>query len=310
MNCRLLKFRVLLAIVLAAVASVANSRSVSYYYTDQLGSVLAVTDASGTVTQALDYTPYGAQTGGSSSGVGYHGAQDELDSSLVYMQARYLDSDAGRFISRDPFASEFNQYAYASNNPVLLKDPSGLYSCSGKKADCERFERGLAEIKSVASTLHASDPARARLVSVLKAYGSKDDGNHVSISFLSSSNPASTQLSPDGSANVNLDFVQLDEIVGPDGPGYSNEVETAAAIVHEGVHVADGLNRFALDSRNGVLLDEFNAFRTQAELNQAAGSISRWGLWSPGATLDDVKGAIYDNAVRARDSICKRRTCK
>ncbi|MGF6711696.1 RHS repeat-associated protein [Luteibacter sp. W1I16] len=295
------------ALVMTSTAGAAN---VQYYYTDELGSVLMITDASGVVVDLTDYRPYGSKGLDPMPGPGFSGAMQEPETSLIYMQARYMDTEIGRFISRDPFSSEFNQYAYASNNPIILKDPTGLYTCKGSKAECERFENGLAEIKSVVSTLQTSDLSKGRLVSVLKAYGSKGDGNGVSVTFSQAGPLGVTSLHQDGSVNVNLDFAKLDETIGPDGPGYSNRIETAAAIAHEGQHVFDGLGRFDLATKRGVVLDEANAFRTQADLNQAARSISRWGLWSPDASPGDVRAAIVDNAKVAADQICKRRQCK
>lgn len=44
-----------------------------------------------------------------------------------YYRARYYDSEAGRFLTRDPagMAGGANRYAYAGNNPVSASDPSG-----------------------------------------------------------------------------------------------------------------------------------------------------------------------------------------
>lgn len=57
-------------------------------------------------------------------------AQD--NHSLVYLRARYYSPELGRFISQDPVKgsinnpSSLNRYAYVSNNPINLTDPSGL----------------------------------------------------------------------------------------------------------------------------------------------------------------------------------------
>ena len=51
---------------------------------------------------------------------------------LEYLRARYYEPANGRFLSRDPFMGlvrnpqSLNRYAYALNNPVNLRDPSGL----------------------------------------------------------------------------------------------------------------------------------------------------------------------------------------
>jgi len=287
------------------------AKSITYYYTDEQGSVLTTTDEVGTVTSQADYRPYGGPSLSTlTPGPGFVGAVSDDDDVLVYMQARYLDTSTGRFISRDPAASEFNQYTYASNNPIVLRDPTGLYSCGGEKKDCERFEKGLGELKSLVATMQTSNPAKAQLTAVVRAYGTKDDGNKVNITFSNSSTPAVTRLGDDGRATVNFDLVQLDQNIGPDGPGYSNDIEFAAAVAHEGQHVFDGKGTFNLMTRQGVVLDEANAFLTQAYVNQAAGSISRWSLWMPGYTMQDVKLSVVDNAQKAADTICKMRSCK
>jgi RHS repeat-associated protein len=59
-----------------------------------------------------------------------HG-NDGGDSGLVYMQQRYYDPIAARFMSVDPIttdgksAEHFNRYEYANNNPYHYVDPDG-----------------------------------------------------------------------------------------------------------------------------------------------------------------------------------------
>ncbi|MCS7001192.1 MAG: RHS repeat-associated core domain-containing protein, partial [Candidatus Kapabacteria bacterium] len=51
---------------------------------------------------------------------------------LVYLRARYYGPQWGRFLTRDPLMGQhtqpqtFNPYAYVTNNPINLIDPSGL----------------------------------------------------------------------------------------------------------------------------------------------------------------------------------------
>jgi RHS repeat-associated protein len=51
---------------------------------------------------------------------------------LLYLRARYYDPSAGRFLSRDTWAYDFqnpvelNGYGYVAGNPVKYKDRSGL----------------------------------------------------------------------------------------------------------------------------------------------------------------------------------------
>ena len=59
---------------------------------------------------------------------------NDWDSGLVYMQQRYYDPVAGRFLSIDPVTTDantgasFNRYTYANNNPYRYIDPDGWMS--------------------------------------------------------------------------------------------------------------------------------------------------------------------------------------
>ncbi|KAG9601748.1 hypothetical protein KCV01_g7457, partial [Aureobasidium melanogenum] len=96
----------LLLIALASCCGLASSpviaETVTYYYTNPQGTVLATTDAAGNLLTTSDYRPYGTQALGSpASGPGYTGHVNDLDSGLVYMQARYYDPAIGRFLTVD-----------------------------------------------------------------------------------------------------------------------------------------------------------------------------------------------------------------
>ena len=124
--------------------AVANFRAapapvLQYYHVDTLGSVRAVTDASGTVLERHDYRPFGednqalpAPGANAARFLGQQRDQTKLD----YFGARYLDMHTGRFGGVDPvlspaalvFPQKFNRYAYAQNNPLRFSDPSGMDS--------------------------------------------------------------------------------------------------------------------------------------------------------------------------------------
>lgn len=105
-----------------------------YYYTDPQGTVLAKTDANGTIIATYDYTPYGTAVASMSPapmGPGYTGHVNDPDTGLVYTQARYYDPTTGGFLSVDPVTPatgnifNFSRYAYANNNPIANTDPDG-----------------------------------------------------------------------------------------------------------------------------------------------------------------------------------------
>ena len=108
----------------------------TYNHTDALGSPVAKTNGSGVVTERTRYEPYGATVAGSTNptGIGFTGHVNDPDTGLVYMQQRYYDPVAGRFLSVDPVTtdaksgSHFNRYVYAENNPYTFFDPDGRQS--------------------------------------------------------------------------------------------------------------------------------------------------------------------------------------
>lgn len=122
----------LMAMVCASMGVAHAAETITYYYTSPQGTVLAKADASGNILSNADYRPYGAQALGTpEQGPGYTGHVNDVDSGLVYMQARYYAPDVGRFLSEDPKPvnagdnARFSRFSYASNNPMLNIDPDG-----------------------------------------------------------------------------------------------------------------------------------------------------------------------------------------
>jgi RHS repeat-associated protein len=112
-----------------------------FYHQDGLGSVVAITDASGNVVQRYGYDAWGnmKQNTGSFafSGSGlvndftYTGREYDNESALYYYRARSYDPVIGRFLQKDQLQGQLdspqtrNHYAYAGNSPVNRTDPSG-----------------------------------------------------------------------------------------------------------------------------------------------------------------------------------------
>ena len=103
-----------------------------FFHSDRLGSVVAFSQADGSVAQEYFYDEYGnplsntGQTG--SSFLSYTAREQELDSGLFYYRARYYDARIGRFLSEDPIGLRAgpNLYGYVGNNPINRVDPMGL----------------------------------------------------------------------------------------------------------------------------------------------------------------------------------------
>jgi RHS repeat-associated protein len=107
-----------------------------------LGSPMMRTNAAGALLQTTVHEPYGATASGWDvpPRVGYTGHVNDPETGLVYMQQRYHDPIAGRFLSVDPITTDantgndFNRYVYALNNPFRFIDPDGRKSiCTGTR---------------------------------------------------------------------------------------------------------------------------------------------------------------------------------
>lgn len=109
-----------------------------FYHFDASGNTVALTDASGTVTDKYAYTPFGETTKQGSTPnpfrfVGQYGVRNFNDTPLHDMRARWYAADQARFLSLDPLLGKadepqtLNRYAYVTGNPVMGVDPSGLW---------------------------------------------------------------------------------------------------------------------------------------------------------------------------------------
>ena len=121
-----------------------------YLTWDHLGSTRLVTDGTGTVVERHDFLPFGEEilVGGASdprhgvAGYGadmvgltlkFTGSERDYESQLDFLQARYLASMQGRFLSPDPANAganladpqTWNGYAYVGNNPLAYTDLNG-----------------------------------------------------------------------------------------------------------------------------------------------------------------------------------------
>jgi RHS repeat-associated protein len=98
--------------------------------TDHLGSVIALTDATGAVVTSYTYEPYGTttQTGTTSTNPHQYTGREKDGTGLYFYRARYYDPQLMRFISEDPIglAGGVNSYAYVDGDPLGFADPEGL----------------------------------------------------------------------------------------------------------------------------------------------------------------------------------------
>ncbi len=96
---------------------------------DALGSVIALTNSSGSVQTEYTFEPFGksSTSGTASSNKSQFTGRDNDATGLYYYRARYYSPSLQRFISEDPigFLAGPNLYAYVNNAPLNYSDPLG-----------------------------------------------------------------------------------------------------------------------------------------------------------------------------------------
>ncbi|MGA8366927.1 MAG: RHS repeat-associated core domain-containing protein, partial [Candidatus Acidiferrales bacterium] len=106
----------------------------SYYIYDGHGSVRALTDQTGNVTDTYDYDAFGNEihsTGTTANEFLFAGEQYDPDLHLYYNRARYLNVPTGRFWTMDSFEGNgqdplsLHKYLYGEADPVNSTDPTG-----------------------------------------------------------------------------------------------------------------------------------------------------------------------------------------
>jgi RHS repeat-associated protein len=110
--------------------AVNSTPTTSYYVFDGHGSVRALTNAAGAVTDTYDYDAFGNllhQTGTTPNNYLFAGEQFDPDLNLYYNRARYLNTSTGRFWSMDTGEGEdeaplsLHKYLYGEGDPINNK---------------------------------------------------------------------------------------------------------------------------------------------------------------------------------------------
>lgn len=103
-----------------------------FHLQDMLANVTALTTSTGAPVERRTYSAFGEQAAPSSqlgNPFSFAGRQWDSESKTYYNRARQYDPGLGRFTSDDPIPAA-NGYAYAGNDPVASRDPTGLFTLS------------------------------------------------------------------------------------------------------------------------------------------------------------------------------------
>jgi RHS repeat-associated protein len=99
---------------------------------DQVGSLIAVADGSGSVVKRIIYDSFGNVLEDSNPGFsvpfGFAGGLHDRDTGLVRFGYRDYDPEVGRWTAKDPIGfagGDTDLYGYVLNDPVNIVDPTG-----------------------------------------------------------------------------------------------------------------------------------------------------------------------------------------
>lgn len=122
--------------------------------TDQLGSPRVITNSDGQVVSRRDFAPFGEElyadtqnrtaaqhyssTGDDGIRKRFTGYEKDMETGLDFAEARMYENRHARFTAVDPLLASgksadpqsFNRYVYVMNNPLVLRDPTGLQAGS------------------------------------------------------------------------------------------------------------------------------------------------------------------------------------
>ncbi|MBR5973560.1 MAG: cellulose binding domain-containing protein [Clostridiales bacterium] len=115
--------------------SATSGNNTVYYLYDGGNNVRAITDANGSITDEYCFDAFGnelSHTGSSANDYGFQGEQQD-ETGLYYLRARYMDPSNGSFTSYDTYEGNLSdpislhKYLFANSNPVMYCDPSGHF---------------------------------------------------------------------------------------------------------------------------------------------------------------------------------------
>jgi RHS repeat-associated protein len=128
-----------------------DSNGISWLGEDHLGSVAAVFDNTGHLSDSISYDGWGNVTSETHPGTGgslrYAGYSWDSSLGLYHAGARWYDPRAGRWMSQDPLgfdAGDSNLYRYVNNNPISGFDPSGMVLIGNRETSTKDIREWLA----------------------------------------------------------------------------------------------------------------------------------------------------------------------
>ena len=126
----------------------------TWYVKDAHGDTVQLTDGNGNIVWNYAYDAFGNQKETVNSGTEpynpfrYTGEYFDAETGFIYLRARYMDPQTGRFVSEDPVGDGVNWYVYAGGNPVAFYDPSGLSILDALRERSENLSAKISQFKT------------------------------------------------------------------------------------------------------------------------------------------------------------------
>jgi RHS repeat-associated protein len=128
-----------------SVVAMSENGNVTWLLQDQVSSTTVTANADGSLASEVRYSAFGeirARTGTTVTDKKYTGQQQETEIGLDFYVSRFYDPTTAHFIQMDSIVPDpgdskaFDRYAYVSNNPINLIDPTGHRDCDASGNNC------------------------------------------------------------------------------------------------------------------------------------------------------------------------------
>lgn len=186
----------------AVITRSGSTRKIDYLLKDRLGSVDAIANATGALTETRGYDAFGKprtgtwadlsparlqSTGVTPKGFTQHEHLNSLE--LIHMNGRVFDYNLGRFTGVDPViqfplnSQSLNPYSYILNSPLSGTDPTGYKSreeCN-RRQSCEMQGNMLNDLQSEVNSMAGEMGAGANSAGVTARREARQSNGSVSV---------------------------------------------------------------------------------------------------------------------------------
>jgi len=298
-----------------------------YGYSDNQGSLIALTDENGTVVEKYAYDPWGARRNPADwrlkdthvsfiTNRGYTG-HEHLDAfGIINMNGRVYDPHTAMFFSPDPFVQtpdnwlNYNRYGYCLNNPTKYTDPTGYqfmyiempvfseyashwmeFGTSGGNFDWTHRDRGSIHYDYNDKKYKYANGDEATFEDAMDMYGKRKDAHKMTQSFIN-------DLRNNNKAKTTGAYISTDKAVS----SLPNALGIMVSLSQEFVKINP--DKFALAAMNGTEImmttDQLIMGLEVASLGTFILGIGVEGgiaVWGEGETQQDAKQNFWSDSM-------------